>query len=111
MTRDATPELLLDAEGVTKSFTGVRALGDGRLALRPGTVHALCGGNGAGKSTFLNVLMGLIPRDGGRITLRGRAMTFATPAQAFAASSTAPASTCAPASCWTGCGSASTRRP
>ncbi len=77
--------LLIDAEGVTKSFAGVRALRDGRLALRPGTVHALCGGNGAGKSTFLNVLMGLLRRDGGRIAVRGREVNFATPAQALAA--------------------------
>ncbi len=85
--KDAAPEpvLLLSAEGVAKSFAGVRALADGRLALRPGTVHALCGGNGAGKSTFLNVLMGLIPRDAGRIAIRGREVAFATPAQAFAA--------------------------
>jgi len=77
--------LLLDAEGVAKSFAGVQALRDGRLALRPGTVHALCGGNGAGKSTFLNILMGLLRRDAGRIVVRGREVSFATPAQAFAA--------------------------
>ncbi len=77
--------LLIDAEGVAKSFAGVRALRDGRLALRPGTVHALCGGNGAGKSTFLNVLMGLLRRDAGRIAVRGAEVNFATPAQALAA--------------------------
>ena len=77
--------LLIDAEGVTKSFAGVQALRDGRLALRPGTVHALCGGNGAGKSTFLNVLMGLLRRDAGRIAVRGQEVSFATPAQALAA--------------------------
>jgi len=77
--------LLIDAEGVSKSFAGVRALRDGRLALRPGTVHALCGGNGAGKSTFLNVLMGLLRRDAGRIAISGREVNFTTPAQALAA--------------------------
>lgn len=77
--------LLIDAEGVAKSFAGVRALRDGRLALRPGTVHALCGGNGAGKSTFLNILMGLLRRDEGRIAMSGREVGFSTPAQALAA--------------------------
>ncbi len=77
--------LLIDAEGVAKSFAGVRALRDGRLALRPGTVHALCGGNGAGKSTFLNILMGLLRRDEGRIAMSGREVSFSTPAQALAA--------------------------
>ncbi len=77
--------LLLEAEGVSKSFAGVRALRDGRLALRPGTVHALCGGNGAGKSTFLNILMGLLRRDSGRIAVRGQEADFTSPAQALAA--------------------------
>ena len=78
-------ELLLEAEGVSKSFAGVQALRDGRLALRPGSVHALCGGNGAGKSTFLNILMGLVRRDAGRILVRGESVSFDGPAQALAA--------------------------
>src|SRR5437660_494639 len=76
-------ELLLSANGVRKAFNGVRALEDGRLDLRPGTVHALCGGNGAGKSTFLGTLMGIIRRDGGEILLKGKSVDFATPAEAF----------------------------
>ena len=54
----ATP-LLLQAEHVSKAYAGVPALRDGRLSLRAGSVHALCGGNGAGKSTFLSILMGI----------------------------------------------------
>jgi putative xylitol transport system ATP-binding protein len=76
-------ELLLEASGVRKAFNGVCALEDGRLSLRPGTVHALCGGNGAGKSTFLGVLMGIIRRDGGEILLKGKSVHFATPAEAL----------------------------
>ncbi len=75
---------LLEAEGVVKSFAGVPALRNGRLLLRPGTVHALCGGNGAGKSTFLNILMGLLRRDSGRIAVLGHDVNFAMPAQALA---------------------------
>jgi len=74
MNMDAT--LLLEAEGVTKAFHGVPALRDGRLQVRPGTVHALCGGNGAGKSTFLNIVMGLLRRDSGTIKLKGREVEF-----------------------------------
>ncbi len=77
--------LLIDASDVSKSFAGIPALRSGRLALRPGTVHALCGGNGAGKSTFLNILMGLLRRDSGRIACRGKAVDFEAPAQALAA--------------------------
>ena len=58
---------LLEATGFRKSFGGVFALRDGRFTLRPGSVHALCGGNGAGKSTFLKILMGIHRRDAGTL--------------------------------------------
>ncbi len=77
--------VLLEAHGVAKSFAGVPALRDGRLQLRAGRVHALCGGNGAGKSTFLNILMGLLRRDAGVIKLRGQDVHFGNPAQALEA--------------------------
>lgn len=75
---------LLHAAGVQKSFNGVPALRDGRLALRPGTVHALCGGNGAGKSTFLNILTGMLRRDEGTITCKGQHVNFESPAESLA---------------------------
>ena len=65
-----TPLVL--ANGVKKSFNGVPALRDGRLELHAGSVHALCGGNGAGKSTFLNILMGILQRDAGSIQVKGQ---------------------------------------
>jgi len=77
--------LLLHAEGVKKSFAGVPALRDGGIEVRPGRVHALCGGNGAGKSTFLNVLTGQLRRDGGSVFVRGQSVDFHSPAQALAA--------------------------
>jgi putative xylitol transport system ATP-binding protein len=76
---------LLKAEAIRKSYAGIPALYDGRIELRAGSVHALCGGNGAGKSTFLNILMGLESPDGGRIWLNGREMGFTSPASALAA--------------------------
>lgn len=60
------------------------ALKDGRLELAPGSVHALCGGNGAGKSTFLSILMGIQKRDGGTIWRREKEVDFASPAEALA---------------------------
>jgi putative xylitol transport system ATP-binding protein len=77
--------LLLKAEEIQKTYGGVSALHDGRIELGAGTVHALCGGNGAGKSTFLNILMGLEAPDSGRIWLNGRETRFASPASALAA--------------------------
>ncbi len=76
---------LLDVTGLTKSFDGVVALADGRFRLEPGTVHALCGGNGAGKSTFLSIVMGIQPRDGGTIAVAGKPVAFTHPSQALAA--------------------------
>ncbi len=81
----ALSSALLDVVGLTKSFDGVVALADGRFRLEPGTVHALCGGNGAGKSTFLSIVMGIQPRDGGTIEVAGRPVSFSHPSQALAA--------------------------
>jgi ABC-type sugar transport system ATPase subunit len=74
---------ILTAEGVTKSYSGVPALRDGRLTLRAGSVHALCGGNGAGKSTFLNVIVGLTRRDGGHVVLKGQDVDFGSPRESL----------------------------
>ncbi|GAA5628875.1 ribose import ATP-binding protein RbsA [Brucella sp. NBRC 12953] len=74
---------LLKVESLKKSFGGVAALRNGQLELRAGSVHALCGGNGAGKSTFLSILMGIQQRDGGKIWLRGEEVQYSTPAEAL----------------------------
>jgi putative xylitol transport system ATP-binding protein len=74
---------LIEAHDVAKSFEGVPALVNGRLTLQAGSVHALCGGNGAGKSTFLNILMGLLRRDSGEVRLRGQAVQFGSAAEAL----------------------------
>ena len=82
----ATSEpLLLDVSGLRKAFGGVAALSDGRFQLRPGSVHALCGGNGAGKSTFLSIVMGIHQRDAGEISVRGTLVNFASPSDALTA--------------------------
>lgn len=76
---------VLTAHGVTKSFAGVSALHNGCLELHSGSVHALCGGNGAGKSTFLNILMGILKRDGGEIRINGKDVNFESPLEALKA--------------------------
>lgn len=78
------PAFLVDARSVHKAFAGVPALIDGRLRLKAGSVHALLGGNGAGKSTFLNVLMGIYAADGGAIEVKGRPVRYVKPADALA---------------------------
>jgi putative xylitol transport system ATP-binding protein len=74
---------LLSAKGITKSFSGVPALRDGRLNLRAGSIHALCGGNGAGKSTFLNIITGILRKDGGTIVYKGREVDFQMPKESL----------------------------
>lgn len=75
--------VLLAATDITKSFSGVPALIDGRIKLKRGSVHALCGGNGAGKSTFLNIMMGLLQADSGTIVRNGRVVRYASAAEAL----------------------------
>ncbi|MFV0335340.1 MAG: sugar ABC transporter ATP-binding protein [Tropicimonas sp.] len=78
-------DALLEAVGLKKQFGGVYALTNGQFTLKPGSVHALCGGNGAGKSTFLTIVMGIQNRDGGIIRVKGREVKFDRPSDALAA--------------------------
>jgi ribose transport system ATP-binding protein len=62
-------QTLLDASGIVKSFSGTTVLGDGRLDVGVGEIHALMGANGAGKSTLLKILTGVYKKDAGEILL------------------------------------------
>ncbi|WP_156761357.1 sugar ABC transporter ATP-binding protein [Microbacterium karelineae] len=73
---------LLDVEGISKSFPGVRALHDVRFHLRAGEVLVLVGENGAGKSTLMKILSGIYARDEGTIRVDGRPVEIANPAEA-----------------------------
>src|SRR6266849_6435493 len=73
------PVDLVRMEGIEKSFPGVRALDDCHFELRAGEVHALCGENGAGKSTMMKVLAGIYPKDAGRILFKGVEVEIPTP--------------------------------
>jgi len=66
-----TPDSILQVNGLTKSFSGVKALDNVQLNLRKGEVHALMGENGAGKSTFMKILIGLLTPDAGEIIFEG----------------------------------------
>ena len=54
-------------EGLARSFAGVPAVIDVSFAFSAGEIHALCGHNGAGKSTVVKMLSGQLDPDGGRI--------------------------------------------
>ncbi|HWX49910.1 MAG TPA: ABC transporter ATP-binding protein [Roseomonas sp.] len=69
----------LEAEGLVKSWGGVRAVDGVSFALAPGEMLALIGPNGAGKSTCFNMLNGQIQPDTGRVRLAGRDVTGLPP--------------------------------
>ncbi|WP_421826737.1 sugar ABC transporter ATP-binding protein [Larkinella sp.] len=68
------PDYILTVRGLTKTFSGVKALNQVQLNLRKGEVHALMGENGAGKSTFMKILIGLHTPDSGEIIFEGNAL-------------------------------------
>lgn len=71
--------LILRVEAMDKSYPGVHALDHVDFDLYEGEVHALLGENGAGKSTFMKILSGSLPKDSGRIFLRGREVEIVSP--------------------------------
>ena len=75
---------LLQMEGISKAFPGVRALEEASLTVGRGEVHAVMGQNGAGKSTLIKILTGAYRRDAGTVTLDGEAVDFHSPQQAQA---------------------------
>lgn len=79
----ADNEELLRVEGVRKAFGQVVALKNAQFSLKRGSIHALCGGNGAGKSTFLSILMGFIRPDAGEIYVKGKRCEFHQPIEAL----------------------------
>ncbi|MFX0546284.1 ABC transporter ATP-binding protein [Roseovarius sp. S1116L3] len=58
---------------LTKTYAGIPALRDVALEVAPGERVALLGHNGAGKSTMMKIILGLIPYDSGQIEVLGAA--------------------------------------
>ena len=71
--------------GIEKRFPGVIACAGADLRVRPGTIHALLGETGAGKTTMVNVLAGVYRPDGGEVWVNGERRFFQSPADAIAA--------------------------
>ena len=67
---------ILELRGITKIFPGVKALDQVQFDLRPGEIHALMGENGAGKSTFIKVIMGVHQAEEGEMLLNGKPVHF-----------------------------------
>jgi branched-chain amino acid transport system ATP-binding protein/branched-chain amino acid transport system permease protein len=74
---ETTP--LLKLEGMQKFFGGLRAVDGIDLEVGRGTVHALIGPNGSGKTTMLNVVNGIYKPTGGRIIIDGEDVSQKAP--------------------------------
>jgi ribose transport system ATP-binding protein len=76
---------ILDIQGIAKSYGATVAVRRVSFDIEPGEIHALLGENGAGKSTIVKVLSGIVAPDTGSLTLDGRAYAPADPMAARAA--------------------------
>ena len=76
---------LLSTRSVSKAYAGIPVLKGIDLVIAPGEIHALMGENGAGKSTMMKVLCGILKADEGTIRIDGREQDFAHYDDAIAA--------------------------
>jgi ABC-type sugar transport system ATPase subunit len=68
---------------ISKTFPGVKALDGVEIEVMEGEIHALMGENGAGKSTFMKVLNGLLQPNTGEIFFSGQKVRIEGPQQAL----------------------------
>src|SRR5678816_1107598 len=71
--------VILDARGLTKSFGAVKAANEVSAAIEKDSVVGLIGTNGAGKTTFINIVTGYLKPDQGSIAYEGRDITRLPP--------------------------------
>ncbi|MEO1948932.1 sugar ABC transporter ATP-binding protein, partial [Thioclava sp.] len=75
---------LLELDGIAKRFGPVRALENVAFNLRAGEIHALAGENGAGKSTTMKIVDGILQPDAGEIRIDGEPRRIRSPLEAQA---------------------------
>jgi len=70
---------LLEVQGISKSFGGVKAADNVSFTVEPGELLAIIGPNGAGKSTTFNMVGGQLRPDAGAIRLKGESIVALPP--------------------------------
>jgi ribose transport system ATP-binding protein len=80
---DSKEEKLLKIIKLNKSYPGVHALKDLDFDLDPSEIHCLVGENGAGKSTFIELLSGSIKPDSGSMHILGKEYFSLSPKQSM----------------------------
>ncbi len=66
---------LLEVQGLSRSFGGLRAVDDVSFSVAAGEILGIIGPNGAGKTTLFNVLNGVLAADSGQARLGGQRLT------------------------------------
>src|ERR687894_2164639 len=75
---------MLELRDITKRFGDVLANDRVSIRVEPGTIHAIVGENGAGKSTAMRIAYGFYTADSGDILIDGQARSIRTPHDAIA---------------------------
>jgi neutral amino acid transport system ATP-binding protein len=76
---------LLKVDGLTKRFGGVAAVNGCSFEVAEGTITALIGPNGSGKTTAFNMITGYLPADSGRLSFAGQAVRRPDPTRLYRA--------------------------
>jgi branched-chain amino acid transport system ATP-binding protein len=63
---------MLDVQGISKSFRGLKAVTSAAFGVPQGSIVALIGPNGAGKTTCFNMIAGVFAPDAGKVVFEGR---------------------------------------
>ncbi len=79
---DTKNEYILEAIGIKKHFGGVYAVNDVNLRLKRGEILGLVGDNGAGKSTIIKIISGVVKKDEGEIFIENKKVNINNPRDA-----------------------------
>lgn len=71
--------VFLETKGISKSFSGFYANKNVNISISKGEIHTILGENGAGKSTFVNIISGLYLQDSGEIFINGIKQSITSP--------------------------------
>src|SRR5712671_552732 len=75
---------MLELRNITKRFGAVLANDHVNIKVEPGTIHAIVGENGAGKSTAMRIAYGFYTADSGDVLISGQVRAISTPRDAIA---------------------------
>jgi general nucleoside transport system ATP-binding protein len=75
---------MIELRNITKRFGNVVANNGVNIVVKPGTIHAIVGENGAGKSTAMRVAYGFYTADSGEILVNGQQVKIESPHDAIA---------------------------